>query len=419
MVPRPGTNRNALHGARGAMAGKQTVPRAELTAILTCLLDIKHHPTIRTVTIYSDCKMAVDGYNRGRAYSQLTSCGALWADIWDCIEEIRTGGVQVHIRKVKAHCEEEAIVPLAQQKGNQWADHYAGISVEEVPASEVARINWQDRKLRAIQERMITVLQMLPKRARHPREDQSLSERPRHKIKSNARAAPAEAMNHVVKRRGPMLECEKCGLFWAASNTQAILDRGPCLGHNTYGAQPADRPWIIPSNGPQVVWGRTTLHRSHQAKWLRGVLYCGQCGCHSSEGQSLRNLGRRCSMNPQSKYAVDTRRMMCTGKPRQGIKEWPMDCNIPGKELLGRYDMYPDPRGLESKSDPTCDPPPTQAPLTPNVVEVQGVVMWRLNRKTNCAGADMNLDARTQRNKDKIRDLQLRRAITGSVKRPR
>ena len=124
-------------------------------------------------------------------------------------------------------------------------------------------------------------------------------------------------------------------------------------------------------------------------------------------------------MNPQSKYAVDTRRMMCTGKPRQGIKEWPMECNIPGKELLGRYDMYPDPRGLESKEDPKSDPPPTQAPHTPNVVEVQGVVMWRLNRKTNCAGADMNLDARTQRNKDKIRDLQLRRALTGSVKRPR
>ena len=124
-------------------------------------------------------------------------------------------------------------------------------------------------------------------------------------------------------------------------------------------------------------------------------------------------------MNPQSKYAVDTRRMMCTGKPRQGIKAWPMDRNIPGNELLGRYDLYPDPRGKEAKSDPKVDPPPTQAPQAPNEAEVQGVVLRRLSRKTNCAGADTTLDAWTQRNRDKIRDLQLRRALTGSVKRPR
>ena len=90
----------------------------------------------------------------------------------------------------------------------------------------------------------------------------------------------------------------------------------------------------------------------------------------------------------------------------------------PGKELLGRYDMYPNPRGRESRMDPKVDSPPTDAPLTPNVVEVQGVIMRRLNRKTNCGGADLTFDARTQRNKEKIRDLKLRRALTGSVKRP-
>ena len=166
---------------------------------------------------------------------------------------------------MKSHTEDEAIAPLPLQKGNQCADHYAGISVVEVPASEVAHINWQDRKLRAIQERMITALQMLPRRGRHPKEEISLSEDSQPRTKTNDRAAPAEAMMHVVSRRGPMLECEKCGLFWLAANTQQILDRGPCLGHNTYGTQPMDRPWVIPSGGPHVVWGRTCLHKSHQA----------------------------------------------------------------------------------------------------------------------------------------------------------
>ena len=323
------------------------------------------------------------------------------------------------ILKVKAHNEDEAVVPLPQQRGNQCADHYAGISVVEVPASEVAHINWQDRKLRAIQERMIVALHMLQQRARHPREETSLSEALPPRTESNARAAPAEAMQHVVKRRGPMLECEKCGLFWAAANTQSILDRGPCLGHNTYGTPPSDRPWIIPSNGPEVIWGRSTLHRSHQARWLTGVLYCGQCGCHSIEGQSLRFLARRCKMNPQSKYAVDTRRMMFTGRPRQGIRAWPLEHNTPGKELLGRYDMYPNPQGRESLIPPgVTTTPPTNAPATPNDLEIQGVVMRRLWTKTNCSGADVTIDIRTQNNPDKIRNLRFRKNRTGSVKKP-
>ena len=46
------------------------------------------------------------------------------------------------------------------------------------------------------------------------------------------------------------------------------------------------------------------------------------------------------------------------------------------------------------------------------------MVLRRLRTKTNCGGADLNLDIRTQANKDKIRDLRLRRGITGTVRKP-
>ena len=105
VCPRPGTNRDALHGARGALDGKQTVPRAELTAILNCLLDLKGHKTIKNITIYSDCKMAVDGFQRGPAYSKLTACGAIWADICDVIQDLKISHVDVTILKVKSHTE--------------------------------------------------------------------------------------------------------------------------------------------------------------------------------------------------------------------------------------------------------------------------------------------------------------------------
>ena len=54
--------------------------------------------------------------------------------------------------------DDEVLAPLPLRLGNQCADYYAGISVVEVPASETAAINWRDKKLRAIQERMITAL---------------------------------------------------------------------------------------------------------------------------------------------------------------------------------------------------------------------------------------------------------------------
>ena len=58
VVPRRGSNKIATYGARGSLGGLQTVPRAELKAIQQCLANIKEHPHIKEVTIYSDCKMA-------------------------------------------------------------------------------------------------------------------------------------------------------------------------------------------------------------------------------------------------------------------------------------------------------------------------------------------------------------------------
>ena len=147
-----------------------------------------------------------------------------------------------------------------------------------------------------------------------------------------------------------MLECERCGLFWLAAKTDESLSRGVCPGHKTYGVPPQDKPWVIPSNGAPVIWGENQLHRSHRAIWIRGILYCGQCGCHSIQGQSLRGLASKCRMNPKCKYVVDTRRMIVTGNVRQGVREWPQLNNYLTKDFRGRYDLYPEPKGKEQQS---------------------------------------------------------------------
>ena len=60
--------------------------------------------------------------------------------------------------------------------------------------------------------------------------------------------------------------------------------------------------------------------------------------------------------------------------------------------------------------------PPVDAPTHPGTIDVPGVVGQRLRTKTNCSGADFS-DAFTRRNKEIIRDLRLRRDLTGSTRK--
>ena len=86
--------------------------------------------------------MAVDSYAKGKASSQLTRCGAIWADVWHIGEYVENKGIKVSIRKVKAQTEDENGEPLALRRGNQCADYHAGLAVVEVPASEASSIGW-------------------------------------------------------------------------------------------------------------------------------------------------------------------------------------------------------------------------------------------------------------------------------------
>ena len=72
-----GSEKVAKYGARGALGRVQTMPRAELRAIHQCLSSLKKYARIRHVTIYSDCKMAVDCMRKGRQHTSLTQLGQL------------------------------------------------------------------------------------------------------------------------------------------------------------------------------------------------------------------------------------------------------------------------------------------------------------------------------------------------------
>ena len=97
VLPKAGSDKEAKYGARGGLGGLQTVPWAELRAIHHCLSSIKTHKRIKKLTIYSDCKMAVDGIAKGRQYTSQTKLGQLWASVWDEYEACLSNGIQIEV----------------------------------------------------------------------------------------------------------------------------------------------------------------------------------------------------------------------------------------------------------------------------------------------------------------------------------
>ena len=154
-------------GVIGNLLGPQTVPRAELTALIEFVRELEIHPHITDVTIYSDCKMFVDLFNGCIQRCKKSKLWELWRDFWEPFERLRKRMTSFTIHKVKSHSD---AVPSELKHGNHMADKYAGEAVREVTSGDEARVRRLDRKTRLIQERMIQAVFMLPKRGRHPEE---------------------------------------------------------------------------------------------------------------------------------------------------------------------------------------------------------------------------------------------------------
>ena len=184
-----------------------------------------------------------------------------------------------------------------------------------------------------------------------------------------------------------MLECQRCGQFWESTASSMIFSEGLCPGQRIYGPPPKERPWVIPVKRGPIWWGKHKLHKSHKAAWYRGVLYCSSCGHFSLKGQSLRGLGKRCQVNPGGRYCQMTMNLIRHGTKRAGFKDWPKYDNKPGPEEpeITRC-AQPDPEWV-------LEPPPRT-----------------YNTSKTSTGERVAI---------KIRDLVLRRNITGKTSMPR
>eukprot|EP00973_Karenia_brevis_P006410 872609-Karenia_brevis.AAC.1 len=79
------------------MDGRQTVPRAEITAVLRALLHLKATGLgIAKVTIWSDSKVVVRG---GKAHTLQSLLVTDWEELWEQADAITQRGTMVSIRK--------------------------------------------------------------------------------------------------------------------------------------------------------------------------------------------------------------------------------------------------------------------------------------------------------------------------------
>ena len=141
-----------------AVPGKQTVPRAELYALLFLL---QH--TTGDLLIFSDWKSVVKGFNRPR-WKTITSDNCdLWSDIWTICDQRAD---RIVLRKLKAHATEQhlasgLISPIAFV-GNHLADTAArlGADAHEISATLADPLGWIDQATWLIQKRLIAVISL-------------------------------------------------------------------------------------------------------------------------------------------------------------------------------------------------------------------------------------------------------------------
>ena len=86
-----------------------------------------------------------------------------------------------------------------------------------------------------------------------------------------------------------------CHQVWGQSNMRQAVDQAqpcPMLDQWDVRAINPDRP-ILGRLGVAPVVGGHQLHVSHRLRYLRGVIYCGTCGCFT-DGTRVQKLAKPC-----------------------------------------------------------------------------------------------------------------------------
>lgn len=277
----------------GGQDGPQTVPAAELQALLQLLLS-----TSGDLVVWVDANYVVRGYARGPG-GWHNEHEELWSQLWTA-RRARQGRVEV--RKVKAHegtdMLENGEVDFTAYVLNEVADALAkrGASRAALPPDVAKDFQALENKVAKVQDRLFVLaqewLQSLPKKvAKEAKVKKAPKKKGLWKLQS-----VMQASSHIIELVWGRIRCQACGLSSSAMRTT----------------------WTTVQCSGQV----KHLHHTHRMDVYRGLFFCRECGYYSV--RKAVGLGQPCKTRVRmTSHCRQNLARIHRGELPRGLRAWP------------------------------------------------------------------------------------------------
>ena len=222
-------NGHIVFGQGGGLVGpKQTVPRAELFALLQIA---KSRPAGSACRVGVDCQYLIDGASGSRHKAANGSNGDLWDEYFSVLDP---GSLDINLFKVKSHRKYEDIVlgfiSVIEFVGNAAADAFAkrGAELWTVPDERKLEIKtarsraWRvGMRLAAVVAETVAAFKEAPLLNAIPVKPRRTVAHLRHEL---------ESLGHCIEVEGRRASCFRCGITFLFNGTQcrALLNKGKC-----------------------------------------------------------------------------------------------------------------------------------------------------------------------------------------------
>ena len=281
----------------------QTVPRAEMRALLRFFSHIAHMPPT-SLTIHSDSLVVVLGIAKGWYKTSHSDLHDAWRPIFEQYQQLHNAGWSLTVQKVKGHITDHEVENgewrSCDQLGNNRADELAklGAQLNEVSFRDACMLERVDSRAWLMQERLLAIVKNRIKLNPTPRRNIVYDE-------SSGKAAittlntQLQQLSHKLIQIGHRTLCGCCQQVWHSSTKREIIEQGQCPGPQVWGPGIQVNP-DIPSRldaDHYPVFGRRRLHASHALSYLKGFVFCRKCGCHTTS-QRVAKLAEPCRMKP-------------------------------------------------------------------------------------------------------------------------
>ena len=289
-------NAQPLGTAYGTVEGSQTVPRAELYALVFVAEN-----TQGSATVLIDSSYVVKGFSKGSGVPQSKN-KELWARLWKAVRD-RVGILEV--AKVRAHATPDALeacqIPPLHFIANAMADALAdmGSKLAALPEHRVREVLDLDLKARRIQERLVAISLCLIAGSSKPvlKRNRSSKKRALEHGETSLEKCLKETPHSIME--GPtLIKCTRCNKSSPRKFAHLWL-KGVCSGS-------------LPGN----------IHSSHHKhlKTQRGLRFCSRCGGIASH--RVRTLKNPCPSKPTVSGKKVLNRIL-KGQLPFGMRSWP------------------------------------------------------------------------------------------------